>query len=320
MIMGWNEGLYQISKREKSGLSKSVGGEKYSGKIDQKAGVDNKIDFSFRGKTPTTQEDVKNILFGDEVTKMVLSGSLEEPMALLFKWGYYLTMEGCSLDWASTATEKYIHERGYKIILGEECDGDQKMTQHGWKRYGKKNATNSFQTILRKKQKLIWNCVFESSSNLETEMDAVGRGDIEVVDIKDFLPQCIINDMTRKDGTRFKVRFCHPEEIDINTRLKQKVDELLRWACGQRIDNALVLETVTSGLKKGIVLTNKNGEEGNADDTCAEEDVGNGTLESPAVAVCVVEGENDMAIDVLAVNIGQMETIEQMPMQTKEKR
>ena len=153
MIMGWNEGLYQISEREKSGLAKSVGRVKYSGEKDQKSLLDHKIDFSFRGKTPTTQEDVKNILFGDEVTKMVLDGSFEEPMALLFKWGYYLTMEGCSLDWATTATEKYIHEQGYKIILGEECDGDQKMTLHGWKRYGKKNASNSFQTILRKKTK-----------------------------------------------------------------------------------------------------------------------------------------------------------------------
>ena len=43
------------------------------------------VDFSFQGKTPTTQDDVKEILFGEEVTKMMKGGNLSDPIALLYK-------------------------------------------------------------------------------------------------------------------------------------------------------------------------------------------------------------------------------------------
>ena len=98
MTMGWNTGLEKLMKPEEN-----ISGE---------------VDFSFRGKTPTTQADVKEILFGDEVTTMVKSGNLAEPMALLYKWGYYLTMEGCSLNWTSKATMDYIELKGYNVELG----------------------------------------------------------------------------------------------------------------------------------------------------------------------------------------------------------
>ena len=39
------------------------------------AGMDNGVDFSFVGRTPTTMSDVTNILFGGEVTKMVKEGN-----------------------------------------------------------------------------------------------------------------------------------------------------------------------------------------------------------------------------------------------------
>ena len=54
-------------------------------------------------------------------------------------------------------------------------------------------------------------------------------------------------------------------------------------------------------------VTNENGEEGNADDMCAEEDGGSGTLESPAVAVCVDDGDNGVSINGLAVTIEPIE-------------
>ena len=76
MTMGWNTGLAKL--------------------IEPKENIRGGIDFSFRGKTPTTQDDVKEILFGEEVTKMIKSGNLAEPIALWYKCGYYLTTEGCS--------------------------------------------------------------------------------------------------------------------------------------------------------------------------------------------------------------------------------
>jgi len=52
------------------------------------------IDFSFRGKTPTTMKDVTNILFSDEVIKMVRDGNLAAAFGLLFKWSYLLPDDG----------------------------------------------------------------------------------------------------------------------------------------------------------------------------------------------------------------------------------
>ena len=86
--MGWNTGLTNempklISRKSLSGDSETPS----SGGIDI-------INFSFRGKTPTTMEDVTKILFGDEVIKMVRDGNLAAAFGLIFQWGYYMTMEG----------------------------------------------------------------------------------------------------------------------------------------------------------------------------------------------------------------------------------
>ena len=52
---------------------------------------------------------------------MIKSDNLAEPIALLYKWGYYLTMEDCSLSWTSNATIEYIKMIGYNIKLGNNC-------------------------------------------------------------------------------------------------------------------------------------------------------------------------------------------------------
>ena len=81
---------------------------------------------------------MKRILFGDVVTKMVESGRLEEPMALLFKWAYSLLMEGCSHDWVSSTMKLYMESQGYKIELGNKCNGNHEISMHGLHRIGKK--------------------------------------------------------------------------------------------------------------------------------------------------------------------------------------
>ena len=81
IMMGWNTGLAQLMKLP----------------MENKTHVEGVVvDFSFRGATPTTQADDKKILFGDVVTHMMKGRSLVEPIGLLYKWGYYLTMEGYS--------------------------------------------------------------------------------------------------------------------------------------------------------------------------------------------------------------------------------
>ena len=64
--MGWNSALAQYMKLTVNNKTEAENGG---------------VDFSFRGKKPTAQKDVKNILFGEDMTKMVKSGNLEEPIA-----------------------------------------------------------------------------------------------------------------------------------------------------------------------------------------------------------------------------------------------
>ena len=118
-------------------------------------------DFSFGENRPISQEDVRKILFGDTLVGMVKERNLEEPLVMLFMWWYYLTMKGCSLDWATKATDDYIKDKGYNIVLGTECSGNKSMKIHGWHRIGRKVVVNSFQTQLRKQQKKFWGIMFE---------------------------------------------------------------------------------------------------------------------------------------------------------------
>ena len=87
--------------------------------------------------------DVTNILFGDEVIKMVRDGNLAAAFGLLFKWGYYLTMEGCTSTWAKIATENFIRDNGFWVVLGNKCVGEKHMSSYGWHCIGRKMATNS---------------------------------------------------------------------------------------------------------------------------------------------------------------------------------
>ena len=216
MTMGWNNGLERLMKAEEN--------------------ISGQVDFSFRGKTPTTQADVKDILFGDVVTTMVKSGNLAEPMALLYKWGYYLTMEGCSLNWTSKATMDYIDLMGYNVELGNCCVMEKHMSIHSWNRIGRKMAINSFQTNLRRKQAKIWGVRLLTSVLIETP----DSGDMEIVDIREFLPPRVISDMTRINSTRFKIQRIGPGRVDNHLRLREKIVDVVQWAKGLEMDGEVM--------------------------------------------------------------------------------
>ena len=61
-----------------------------------------------------------DILFGNEITTMVKNREFALPFALLYKWCYYLTMEGCSFESANLATKEYIISQKYQVTLVEE--------------------------------------------------------------------------------------------------------------------------------------------------------------------------------------------------------
>ena len=211
------------------------------------------MDFTFNGERPVTQDDVRNILFGDELTDMVKKGRLAQPLALLFMWGYYLTMEGCSVDWANTATTEYIKDMKYMVVLGSECSGEKAMSVHGWYRVGTKVAANSLQTQLRKFQTKIWGLTFDTSRKLDKEGVKKEGSKFEIVDIGDFLPERVKKDMTRVSGSRFMVRKIDESMKDMETRLKTKVKELFHWAEDHGIERPEVTKMVTGVVEGGTL-------------------------------------------------------------------
>ena len=104
MALGWCNGLEELV---------GLGGDK---RVDGRV-----VDFSFKGRTPYTQDDAMDILFGDKIMGMINNKDYEEPMACLIKWGYYLTMEGCSSAWAVRATKGCITKIKSKVEIGNTC-------------------------------------------------------------------------------------------------------------------------------------------------------------------------------------------------------
>ena len=233
MMMGWNTGLAQLMNEGRLG----DGGE---------------VNFSFCNQMPATQEGVKKILVGDVVMKMVKSGNLAEPMALLFKWGYYLTMEGCKSEWTEKAVSGYIKAMGYNIVLGDGCKMKKEMTVHGMVRIARKMAINSFQTNLRRNQEKVWGFRLLTGSLLEKSED----GQItEVVDIKDYLPEEVLKNMTRKDKTRFKVLRYASGVLNEEDMLHRKIEEMVHWSKEKGIAQSMVWHRVRCSLERNYNTT-----------------------------------------------------------------
>ena len=115
MKIGWNNGLGELTKSQTEKSLFTVAAALPHNELDPSY----LIDFSYNQKRPTTQEDVMKILFSDEITTMVRNRNFALPFALLYKWCYYLTTEGCSSNWATIATDEYIFTEQYKVVLGE---------------------------------------------------------------------------------------------------------------------------------------------------------------------------------------------------------
>ena len=82
--------------------------------------------------------DVTDILFGDEVTNMVKGGNLAAAFSLIYKWGYCMTLEGCTSTWGKDAMAKFIVDNGFRVILDGNFKGIKHMSSHGWHCIGKK--------------------------------------------------------------------------------------------------------------------------------------------------------------------------------------
>ena len=136
------------------------------------------------------------------------------------------------MDWAKKATDTYINDKKYNIVLGTGCSGNKSMTIHGWHRIGRKTLVNSFQTQMRRDQQRKWGIVFEGSLKTDKEAHNNNKSPFEIVDIGDFLPHKVKTDMCRADGTSFMIKRLDVNTVDVDTMLRTKIANMysgLQW-------------------------------------------------------------------------------------------
>ena len=80
------------------------------------------------------------------------------------------------------------------------------------------------------------------------------QGSTEVVDIGPYLPLVVKNDMTRKDGTKFLIKFAS-EKWSKEDGLAMRIDELHRWCSDNDMDPITVAREFENkfGVKPGDV-------------------------------------------------------------------
>ncbi len=220
-------------------------------------------DAAYNGHRPITQADVQKILFSDELGLREEGGNLEIMMALVFKWGYYLTMQNCSLNWEWDTTAAYIRECNYNVVLGYECVGSRALTKHGMVRIGVKLCVGSLHAYLRVRQAKHWGVVFEGRLKID-----VKDSKYEVVDIGDHLPEMVKRDMGRKSETKFMVR--RVWNVDKRELLRSKVTALYSWA----LRNGMTREDVYDEWIKMAEGGKAEGEDSSEEDEKGQDNAG----------------------------------------------
>ena len=130
-----------------------------------------------------------------------------------------------------------------------------------------------------------------------TLLEMPDSGDIETVDIREFLPQRVISDTTRKDGTRFKILRCGPDRVVNNhVRLRSKIVDLVHWANKEEMDRSVV-ECMMDETMNTYYDSRTLGNEG----------VTTGTEDNAAIAKVVVE--NISVNKIVRTNIGGRDNI-----------
>ena len=143
-------------------------------------------------------------------------------MACLWMWVYYLSMEGCVSNWVKNAVGDYITTSGYNIVLGKQQEGKAVVSTHCFYRIGRKATTNSFQTLVRRYQKLHWGVWLKANSLVDD--NSPPNEHFQVIDIGNFLWQDIKSQIHRKDSTHFMIVFHNNnEKPDAKMLLDSKV-------------------------------------------------------------------------------------------------
>ena len=104
--------------------------------------------------------------------------------------------------------------------------------------------------------------------------------DMETVDIKEFLPKRVKDDMTRKDGTVFRIMRYTPTMVDDTIRLSSRVDDLMRWAKDGDLEGAMVRSVINKSFDKYYNNKTPGKEKKDEDDSIDNEELATEAVES----------------------------------------
>ena len=103
---------------------------------------------------------------------------------------------------------------------------------------------------------------------------------METVDIKEFLPKKVKDDMTRKDGTVFRIMRYTPTMVDDTIRLSSRVDDLMRWAKDGDLEGAMVRSVINKSFDKYYNNKTPGKEKKDEDDSIDNEELATEAVES----------------------------------------
>jgi len=64
------------------------------------------------------------------MTEMMKGEEYGIPMACLWVWVYYLSMEGCVSNWVENVVGGYISNAGYNIVYGAQLEREAVVSMH----------------------------------------------------------------------------------------------------------------------------------------------------------------------------------------------
>ena len=121
--------------------------------------------------------------------------------AIIYMFTYHPGMEGNN-DWVCNGIEDWVKSRGFNIVLSDDLTDPQcGKRSNGMIAFARKKGMGTHCSNMRRKPVVIYNVVFEGGKNFKDSDPTPPNKTL--VDTAEYLPQVVINKMTRKNGTRF---------------------------------------------------------------------------------------------------------------------
>ena len=169
---------------------------------------------------------------------------------------YHPGMEGND-DWVRDGLDDWIKSRGFNIVLFDEVTDPQcRKRCNGLIAIARKKGMGTFTSNMRRRFVVSYNVKFEGGKNFK-DSDPTPPN-MTLVDIADYLPQSVINKMTRKNGTRF--HFEHVTNVALSTQeiIQKDVVGLTLYARACGLAKKDLLHKINIGVATGYNMEFSN--------------------------------------------------------------